>query len=71
MLNPPGLSVSDAAPILCAMPLRIVRAGTSAALWNTCLESFLRSLGENAGPAPHASRLWVAHRTQRDATFKT
>ncbi|MDH3427565.1 MAG: PD-(D/E)XK nuclease family protein, partial [Gemmatimonadota bacterium] len=52
------------------MPLRIVRAGTSAALWDTCLESFLRSLGAHAGPAPHASRLWVAHRTQRDATLE-
>ncbi len=52
------------------MPLRIVRAGTSSALWDTCLESFLLSLGEHTGPAAHASRLWVAHRTQRDATLE-
>jgi hypothetical protein len=52
------------------MPLRIVRASSSTALWDACLESFLRSLGSHTGPAPHAARLWVAHRTQRDATLE-
>jgi hypothetical protein len=52
------------------MPLRIVRASSSAALWDTCLRSFLQSLDEHAGPAPHAARLWVAHRKQRDATLE-
>ncbi len=52
------------------MPLRIVRASSSAALWDACLETFLQSLGDHADPAPHAARLWVAHRTQRDATLE-
>lgn len=61
--------MSVRSPVLCAMPLRIVRASTSAALWNACLEHFFQSLGDHAGPEPHAARLWVAHRTQRDATL--
>lgn len=52
------------------MPLRIVRASSSAALWDACLGTFLNSLGDHAGPECHAARLWIAHRTQRDPTVE-
>lgn len=61
--------MSDRSPILCVMPLRIVRASTSAALLDACLEQFFGLLGDHAGPEPHSARLWVAHRVQRDATL--
>jgi len=51
------------------MPLRIVRSETSARLWAACLERWLTALGERPGPEPHAARLWLAHRTQRDAAL--
>ncbi|MGD8494610.1 MAG: PD-(D/E)XK nuclease family protein [Gemmatimonadales bacterium] len=52
-----------------AMPLRIVRSATSSRLWDACLERWLGALGDHAGPDPHAARLWLAHRTQRDAAL--
>lgn len=51
------------------MPLRIVEADTSARLWDACLGRWLAALGDRCGPAPHAARLWLAHRAQRDAAL--
>jgi RecB family exonuclease len=51
------------------MPLRIVRSETSAHLWAACLERWLTALGDHPGPEPHGARLWLAHRTQRDAAL--
>lgn len=51
------------------MSLRIVEAETNARLWDACLERWLSALGDRRGPAPHAARLWVAHRAQRDAAL--
>lgn len=52
------------------MPLRIVRSATSARLWDACLEGWLTALGDEPGPDPHAARLWLAHRRQRDAALE-
>ncbi len=51
------------------MPLRIVEGETNARLWDECLERWLSALGEECGPTPHATRLWLAHRAQRDAAL--
>lgn len=52
------------------MPLRIITSATSARLWAGCLENWLAALGDAPGPDTHAARLWLAHRTQRDAALE-
>jgi RecB family exonuclease len=52
------------------MPLRIVRSGSNAELWNRCRDELLSEIGTNPGPTGFRSHLWVAHRGQRDALFQ-
>lgn len=52
------------------MPLKIVRSGSNAELWNRCRDDFLSEIGTNPGPTGFRSHLWVAHRGQRDALFE-
>lgn len=52
------------------MPLRLVRSSTNETLWAACASGFLDELDGGTGPGDHASYLWLAHRSQRDAVLE-
>lgn len=52
------------------MPLRLIRAGSNAALWGACAGRFLDAVEREPEPAAPGAHLWIAHRWQRDSLYE-
>ena len=50
--------------------LRLVRASSNRALWDTCARRFLSGIEGHVGPTGYPAAVWLAHRTQRDALYQ-
>jgi RecB family exonuclease len=70
MQLPAGQLELDFVPEPSTIRLRLVRAASNQALWDTCADRFLSEVGEHVGPADYPAAIWLAHRTQRDALYE-
>lgn len=52
------------------MPLRAIRSGSAAVLWQAFEHGFLGDLGRRAGPDGFPARAWLTHRIQRDRLYR-